>query len=80
MMKSRSPSDPPPSTNTEHYGGNNPTLSSTLPARVPRNLRVAEPFPMISAATLLAMDVSHSGWVRKEGYGYRSCKCFCMGN
>lgn len=74
MMKSRSPSDPPPSTNTEHYGGNNPTLSSTLPARVPRNLRVAEPFPMISAATLLAMDVSHSGWVRKEGYGYRSWK------
>ncbi len=75
MMKPRAPSDPVPSTVTEPNEGYHKILSSTLPSQLSRNLRTAEPFPAISAASLLGMDdVSHSGWVRKEGYGYRNCK------
>ena len=70
----RSVSDPPPSTTTDSSGGYHQILSSTLPAGIPRTQRIAQPFPVISAAELLGMDVGHTGWVRKEGYGYRSCK------
>ncbi|XP_028391424.1 SH3 domain-binding protein 2-like [Dendronephthya gigantea] len=72
--KARSPSDPTPSTSHDGYGGGYPSHFQTLPARVPRDLRAAEPFPSIGAPALLGMDVSHTGWVRKEGYGYRSWK------
>lgn len=68
MSKPRAPSDPSPSTGTEH---NQPFA---LPTSVPRDLRSAEPFITISASMLLGLDVSHSGWVRKEGFGFRSCK------
>lgn len=77
--KLRSPSDPIISTAQDGYGGGYSGGFASLPARVPRNLKAAEPFPSIGAPALLGMeDVSHSGWVRKEGYGYRSCKLlFC---
>ena len=76
MQKPRATSDPPPTASPDSYGGQQ-VFSTTLPARigVPPRMRMAEPFPAISATMLLSLDdVSHSGWVRKEGYGYRSCK------
>ena len=76
MNKPRAPSDPIPT--SEPYNDHEQTFSSTLPSRVPREQRIAEPFPAISATALLGMDVSHSGWVRKEGYGYRSCEFFLI--
>jgi hypothetical protein len=74
MQKQRATSDPPPST-SDSNAGYHQIFSSTLPARVPRNMRIAQPFPVISATDLLGMDVSHTGWIRKEGFGYRNCKC-----
>ena len=73
MAKTRTKSDPPPTEPPDQYGIQH-AMSSTLPARVSHRMRMAEPFPTISASMLLSLDVSHSGWVRKEGYGYKNCK------
>lgn len=71
-MKARASSDP--STHQENDTFEScQKFSVTLPNRIAPHLRKAEPFPSISAAQLLSLEVSHSGWVRKEGFGIRTC-------
>lgn len=78
MSKPKSlPSEAPKSSSSEPHSGYQQIMSSTLPGRVPGHKRIAEPFPVISATILLGLDVSHSGWVRKEGFGYKNCKFCC---
>lgn len=88
-MKARASSDP--STHQENDTFEScQKFSVTLPNRIAPHLRKAEPFPSISAAQLLSLEVSHSGWVRKEGFGIRTCMLYffvflvnvlhCVGN
>ena len=48
--------------------------SLTAPAALGSKMKYAEPYASISATELLSEDISHSGWIRKEGLSIRTCK------
>lgn len=77
VNKPRGFSDPPPSTavQPDGYVQGFTWQTTMVKGSLTNNNTLAEPFASISATALLTtQEVSHTGWIRKEGCGVRTWK------